>query len=400
MERPNTYEIYVNHCKLEMGEKAIYKKRDNISNKLEDLMRKKLTLLSILFFILVQAPVFSVTEENVSKHIIKNVPYHPMLDGFCAMSSLWMNLEYYGSRTEVGKLLNLGWSFGFFYWITPEKIWIYPNTGPVEEIVYAAEALGYDVKEFKHKSLEEARMTLVKYISQNIPVIVQWIGHTVLAYGYENNGDVIIYHNPSDPTSAVVKMESKSGYTDIHENNSVTLKEWEGPPCLWGVFGYHCVVVTPSEKKSDIDWKKIWKRSAEKTLGTEKNPYPAEYGFEGIHALLKDMKVAEFKTEDEMIKYLLNFEGVFFLGAGFRREAAAFLAGRASADNHSALLEAAIAFRESAHLFRRGYNLVLLLKKDPSKASIVKKGYTDILEKIAEFEKSGANALFEAAKTE
>ncbi len=365
---------------------------------MENRMKKYLMVTATLVFLMVAmtTPVFA--DEMPAKHIIADVPFHPMLDGFCAMTSLWMNMDYYGCRTEVASLLNLGWSHGFFYWKTPERIWIYPNTGPVEDLIWAAQTLGWDVQFFEHASLEEAKATLVRYISQDIPVLVQWIGHTVFAYGYDEGGDIVIYHNPQDPTSILVKKETEPGYLDAYQERRRELKEWEGPPFLWGAFGYQCLVITQPEEKKEIDWKAVWKRSAEKTLGIEKNPYPAAYGIEGINILLEDLKAVQFESEEEKANYLLNFEGVFFLGTGFRREAAAFLAGRASADNNPDLRDAAIAFRESAHLFRRGYNLVLLLKEDRAKADIVKKGYYDILKKIAGFEKKGAEALLAAAK--
>jgi hypothetical protein len=365
---------------------------------MEDEMKKNLMVFVILAFLVFTASAPVLSSETPTKHIIQDVPYHPMLDGFCAMSSLWMNMDYYGYKTDVASLLNLGWSYGFFYWKTPERNWIYPNTGPVEDLIWAAETLGWDAQLFEHASLEEAKATLIKHISKDIPVIVQWIGHTVFAFGYEETGDVVIYHDPSDPTSVVVKDESQPGYLDIWQAKRMVLSKWEGPPYLWGAFGYHCLVITPPTENKAIDWKAVWKRNAEKTLGTDKNPYPAEYGLEGIHILLEDMNTIQFETDEEKINYLLNFEGVFFLGTGFRREAAAFLAGWASADNNLALQDAAIAFRELAHLYRRGYNLVLLLKKDKTKADIVMKGYVAILEKIAEFEKKGADALLVAAK--
>lgn len=360
-------------------------------------MRKQLTFAAVLILLVAQAAIVGSAVETEDSHIITGVPYHPMLDGFCAMTTMWMNLEYYGVSSETASLLNLGWSHGFFYWVTPQRTWAYPNTGPVEEIIYAAEVLGFEAKEFKHESLDEAKTTIVKYVSKDMPVVVQSIGHTVLAYGYEKGGDVIIYHDPHDPTSAVTKDTSRPGSEYTHAAQRADIKRWEEPPFNWGVFGYHCVVLTPNEKETKIDWKQIWRRSAGKTLGTVKNPYPAKYGVEGIQALIEDMKKKEFKDEEEKVKYLLGFEGTFFLGTGFRREAAAFLAGQASAMESDALLKASNAFRQSSHLFRAGYNLVLLLKKDSSKAEIVKKGFLDLLAKITIFEERGADALLEAA---
>lgn len=126
-----------------------------------------------------------------------------MLDGYCAITSLRMNLDYYGFEVEQSMLLNLGWNYGFFFMSTPFYNAAYPDTDPVEEIVFAAEHLGFKAKVVTHDSLEEAKITLVKYISQNKPVIVQWIPHSVLAYGYKDNGARIIYNDPGEPASTV-----------------------------------------------------------------------------------------------------------------------------------------------------------------------------------------------------
>jgi hypothetical protein len=353
----------------------------------------------ILFFLLFFSALgflLADTNEKKESHIIQGVPYHPMLDGFCGMTALWMNLDYYGQDIETATLLNLGWSYGFFYWKTPERTWIYPNTGPVEEIVHAANILGFEAKVILHKSVEEAKQTLVGYLSRDIPVIIQWIGHTGLAYGYENGGETVVFHNPDDPGLKLSK-DATDPYDDLMAAKRMNIRQWEGPPWLWGVFGYKCVVLSPVQSKPVIDLKTIFKRNAEKTLGILKDSYPAEYGLEGLSKLIQDMEMIQFKENKERVNYLLNFEGLFFLGTGFRREAAAFLAGQASISPNKALSKAAIAFRKSAQHFREGYNLLLKLKTDHLLSTAIHQGYLAILKEIADWEKKGAEALIAAA---
>jgi len=362
---------------------------------------KRHTLSIVLTLVLGLA--LSATEPATNppeSHRIENVPFHPMMEGFCAMTSLWMNLEYYGTAVEVATLLNLGWSHGLFYWKTPERTWIYPNTGPVEEIVHAAPLFGYEAREFKHDTIEAARRTIVDHVSRDIPVIVQWIGHTVLAVGYEKYGEVVIVHNPGEPRSAMVLDGSRPGWQDSRAYERHDTARWQTPPFSWGVFGYHCIVVRPTTRRIAIDWKAVWRRSADKTLGRIQDPYPALYGLKGLRVLIDDCRQASFDTDDERTVFLMNFEGLFFLGSGFRREAAAFLAGAAAITNDGALTEASRAFRDSTHLCRRGYNLLLKLREKQVDAALVHRAVLDLLEKFHDAEKRGAEALMRASASD
>jgi len=361
-------------------------------------MRKIIIKFVILGFIVIFSLQNFAADEAPASFLISGIEYKPMLDGFCAMTSLAMVMEFYGIDTEQSFLLNLGWSYGFFFWLTPQKVWAYPNTGPIEAMQFVGKTIGLKTQLFEHKALKEAKKTLVTFISQGKPVIVQWIGHTVVAIGYEKSGDVIIYHNPDEPfISATDKTDLKKfNFNGDTEKRSLT--EWEKPPFLWGVFGYHCLVVTPGVKKPVVDWNSIWTRNAQKTLGIVKNKYPAQYGIEGIKATIEDIKTRKFANEKALHKYLSSFEGTFYLGCGFRREAAAFLAAQAYSMNSPDLLKAAVAFRKSAYLNRAGYKLIQWLQSNGSRVKNVKKMVTEIFEKLICTEKKGAEYLLKAAK--
>ena len=162
---------------------------------------------------------------------------------------------------------------------------------------------------------------------------------------------------------------------------------------------FQMVVVEPDDKKIKIDWRKIWKRNAEKTLGVIKNPYPANYGIKGIKEMIKGLKNISFQNNKELAEFLIRYEMTLKLGVGFRRDAAAFLAGQASLLKNNNLSRGSLAFLESAHLFREGMNLIhYWLKRHPEQAEDARKALIGILERIVDSEQRGAQFLLEASK--
>lgn len=350
---------------------------------------------SMLFILLVYSNLFCV--ERKENYIIKGVKYFPMLDGYCAMTALRMNLNYYSMKIDQDILLNLGWNYGFVYIKTPYYSIAYPDTDPVEEIELACKLIGFKTKILTHQSINEAKESLVSYIAQNIPVLVQWIPHTILAYGYKDNGDLIIYHDPGDPINVKMPntLEIPMGKGQV---TSMEITEWEKMPFLWGMRQYQMVVIEPADRKIDIDWKKIWKRNSKKTLGIIKNPFPANYGVDGIKEMVKDLKQIINKNNDKNLELVKRYDICFKLGVGFRRNAATFLAGQASILKDSNISLASQAFLESAHHFREGFNLINWLKNHPEEYKNVENEIIMILEKIIASEKKGAKFLSKASK--
>ncbi len=356
----------------------------------------KKVICSILIFFIISLPVYS--DNNSQSHIIENVNYYPMLDGYCAMTALRMNMDYYGIEAEQSLLLNLGWNYGFFFMSNPFYTVAYPDTDPVEEIVFAAESLGFKANVMTHSSIDEAKETLVEYISQDKPVLVQWIPHTVLAYGYKNSGSNIIYHDPGKPG------KQTRGSTDVNfaigmgKQVSKDINEWLGRPQMWGMRQFQMIVIEPDDKKPKIKWQAIWKRNAEKTLGLVKNDYPGYYGIAGLQEMQKSIEAVSTQNNEQHGNILENLEMTFELGVGFRRDAAAFLAGQASVLQNRNLSKASSKFLESAHLFGEGLNLLRWFKKHPEKQSQVQKEITQIVRRIIDSEKSAAGFLLKASQ--
>lgn len=349
----------------------------------------------MLFVLLVYSNLFCV--EQKENHTIEGMNYFPMLDGYCAMTALRMNLNYYNIKIDQGLLLNLGWNYGFIYIKTPYYSIAYPDTDPVEEIELACKLIGFKTKILTHQSINEAKESLVSYIAQNIPVLVQWIPHTIIAYGYKDNGNLIIYHDPGDPIN--VKIHNTSEILMFKgQSISMEITEWEKMPFLWGMRQYQMVVIEPVNRKIDIDWKKIWKRNSEKILGIIKNPFPANYGIDGIKEMIKDLKQIINQNNDQNLEILKRFDICFKLGAGFRRNTATFLAGQASILKDGNIRLASQAFLESAHQFREGFNLINWLKTHPEEYINVGNEIIMILEKIIASEKKGAEFLSNASK--
>jgi len=355
--------------------------------------------LKVILIILVFGLSMNLYCQKKDNHLINSVNYFAMLDGYCAMTALQMNLDYYDFVIDQSFLLNLGWNYGFLYLKTPYYTVSYPDTDPVEEIVYACSKIGFKTTVLFHKSIKEAREALLNYISRDIPVIIQWVPHTVLAYGYIDSANIVIYN---DPGNYIIQ-----GIEDINgiqfgkgERVSMPISDWEKMPYLWGFRQYQMVIIEPKDKRINVDWKQIWKRNAEKTLGIIENQFPGYYGINGINEIIKDLKININQDISKNVGIVKNFELCFKLGIGFRRDAAAFLSGQASNLNDGNLRFASIEFLKSANYFQQGYNLINWFNNnyEPDKCNQALYEFIKILENIVECERNGANYLLEASK--
>jgi len=349
----------------------------------------------VAFLLIFSVPMLGARKNE--SHSIKDVIYYPMLDGYCAITSLRMNLSYYGVEVEQSLLLNLGWDYGFFFISSPYYIGAYPDTDSVEEIVHASNLLGFKTKVLTHKSLEKAKASIVKYISQDIPVLIQWTPHTVLAYGFEDDGNTVLINDPGEPISHLMAKELSIPIGRGAQAKS-RISEWVKDPYLWNYRQFQIVVVQPETKQLKIDWKEIWKRNAEKTLGTDVGAYLDYTGVKGMKKLAEGLKTHFGQNEQQFLATLQNFELTFELGVGFRRDASSFLAGQAAAMNDTSLSAASRCFLGSAYLFKKGYSLLRWLKDHPDDQPMVEEELVEIILKIAEIEEKGASFLFEASK--
>lgn len=355
----------------------------------------KIVLLVLLFFGLNK----NLISQDKDYYLIDSVNYYAMLDGYCAMTALQMNLDYYGFKIDQSLLLNLGWNYGFMYLKTPFYTIAYPDTDPVEEIVFACNHIGFKATVLIHKTLKESRETIVKYISQDIPVLIQWTPHTILAYGYKDSANVVIYNDPGDFRNQSVDIIDKIPFGK-GENISMPISDWEKMPYLWGMRQYQIVVIEPKDKTININWKVIWKRNAEKTLGSIKNQFQTFFGIDGMNEIIKDLNEISGKNISKCIEIIKNYEMCFKLGIGFRRDAAAFLAGQASTMIDNNLRLASIEFMKSAQYFHKGYNLIDWFNNNYEQKSGEQaiSEFIEIFEKIVECEIEGSTYLLKALK--
>ncbi len=239
--------------------------------------------------------------------------------------------------------------------------------------------------------MSKQKNSLRKYLSQNIPVIVQWTPHTVLAYGYEYDGNTIIIHNPGDPRA---KLMPKTQWMQNKHDVSVWLRE----PYLWQYRQFQMVVVRPKTKEQKIEWKGIWERAAQKTLGVATGDYPNYSGIKGLQTLSQSIEKHFGQDEQKFRQTLHNFKTTFELGVGFRRNASAFIAGYAAATNDTNLSSAARCFRTSAHLFRKGENLLKWSREHQEEQSQVEKEIVGIIKQIIKNEEAAANFLLKVSE--
>lgn len=341
----------------------------------------------------------ALADDAAASHVIENVKYVPMLDSYCATTGLQMILDYCGAEADKSLLLNLGWDYGFFFLSTPFYSMAYPCTEPIAEVAHAARLLGFQTEVLTHTSLEQARAALVKHLRQDRPVLIQWTPHTVLAFGYEDGGDTIIIHDPGEPRA---KLAGKAAAFPFARGPAVKCKisDWVKPPYLWNYRQFQMAVVQPGDKKRSIDWKRIWKRNAQKTLGTDADAYGAFSGVKGIRSLAAAFKNRFARDEKGFREVLKNFQWTFPIGVGFRRNASAFLAGQAAAMNNPHLARASRCFRQSAYLFKEGESLMRHLQKHPEKQAELVKAIVAVLLDIAKVEERAAGFLLKAAGSE
>jgi hypothetical protein len=263
-------------------------------------------------------------------HTIRDVPYFDMRGGFCTPTVLRMNFEFHGLKVPATVLQNWSWNYGFH--LNDQKRISFPTTDPVEQIEHAAAVLGYETTIHTHDSLAAATARIKSLVDQNVPAIVQWIPHSVLAVGYE--GDRLLIHDPRD---VLAPEEGKVfGAGAYHASLPVA---WNQPPALWNIRRYLVIEMRPGRDSltdwAAIDWAPILKRNALRTLG----------GRQGADWL----GVAAIRQLAERPRGDLTLTGYY--GWTARQNAALFLRSQANAD----LKQAGEHFANSAELFRQLY---------------------------------------------
>jgi hypothetical protein len=261
---------------------------------------------------------------------IRDVPYFDMRGGFCTPTVLRMNFEFHGTPVPATVIQNWSWNYGFH--LNDQKRIAFPTTDPVEQIVHAAEVMGYEAVTYTHDSTEEATERIKTLIDEGVPAIVQWIPHSVLAVGY--TGDRLLIHDPNDQLAP--EQGKAFGNGAFFASRPGT---WNRPPALWSVRRFLVIVLRPTDHVvrdyDTIDWAPIARRNAQRTLGGQQGP--DWYGVAALRSL------AEQPRGD------LSLTGYY--GWTARQNAALFLRSHKDAN----LRTAGQHFNRSAALFRKLY---------------------------------------------
>lgn len=272
------------------------------------------------------------TDNLPTKHIIKNVSYIPMYDYWatCAITALEMQLKYFGVDYPHSILMNIDWAYGTGYSNSPFNKILCVNSESIDTILYTAKIIGCSITEINNQKKEKAWETLKGYLAQNIPVIIQWTGHTVLAVGYDESPTLskplVIYHNPRSPAKF---LESEGYNSTLGAYASMPLDQWM-TPSYWGHHRFspkkfEMIIVKPPKNEVAIPWDEVMVKNAEKTLGLgEWAPNPPYYwsGYEATRKLAEDIEAGRM-TFQNMAKMRIWTTAA----PAQRSHASAFLAG-------------------------------------------------------------------------
>ena len=351
------------------------------------------------------------SDELPKKYIIEGVPYVPMYEYWstCAMSSLEMALEYYGYDYSIMTLMNLGWQYGATLVENEAGPVLMPGAEqPITGILYAAETLGFSTKEINNQTKEEAWETLKTQISGDRPVIIQWTRHTVLAVGYDENGEKaeVIYHNPAPPKGLLGSyMGVKKVRVKANPGSYVRMKKdkWFGEKYWVNANSYpakrfEMILLEPPSDKKSIDWKSVLQRNAAKTLGQEDwSSYPP-YVWYSVDAFKRAAeKVESGGWSREELNSLFSASG---WGPASRSHAAAFLSGLGQSSGIDRLKEAARWFERSGYYWQEARDTWNYVKEKPEigKVSNYRKVISGALRKVALAEERAGKALAEAGE--
>lgn len=353
------------------------------------------------------------TAELPTKHIIEDVPYIPMYEYWatCAITSLEMQLKYFGADYPLSLLMNIDWAYGAIYLKTPQRPFLFPNTEPILTSLYTAETLGCNVTEINNQDEEAAWKTLKGFLAQDIPVIAQWSFHTVLVVGYDESSSLseplVIYHNPGPPSRYL--DPSYPGVTPEGFNSTLgayiamPLDQWMSP-YLWGnkfsypLKRYEMIVVKPAINEPIIHWDKVMTRNAEKTLALgEWASYPPSIwnGCEAIRQVAEDIETGIITPEN--LSQLFSTTGH---GPGARSHASAFLASLSEMTDSKGLREASEYFELAAYKWQEANALWKYAQDHPDEVpeEVYMSRLAEVFHQIADYEEMAGNALMKGAK--
>ena len=260
-------------------------------------------LLPAAALLLASITVLAVPSALCSGSVGVSVPFYPMHSAVCAARSLQMVLSFYGYNYSISLLLQLmGWDYGAFY--MPQYHFGYGlGEAPVQAIVEACKRLGFNATVITVESFSKAISTLRHYLSQGIPVILQWRGHTVVATGITGSSVLIndpgggIYvcrlledaefvnaTNALSPYTKYLELECRYGGKNVEMPLNALREVWRS----WSGT-YTMIVVKPLHPVTDpsrIDWARVIEEAARYVVeGGHMDELAAKYLFRAATCL-------------------------------------------------------------------------------------------------------------------
>ena len=355
----------------------------------------------------------NVTTKLPTKYTIEDVPYTPMYEYWstCAITSLEMQLKYFGADYPLPLLMNIDWVYGAVYVNTPDGPMLWPNTDPIPAILYTARTLGCRITEINNQDEKTAWETLKRFLAQDIPVVIQWAPHTVLAVGYDESPSLpeplVIYHNPAppswflDPSYPGGKPEGFDSALGAYA--TMPLGQWMSPDFWGNRFSYppkkyEMIIAMPPETEPSIPWDEVMTRNARKVLGLgEWISYPPYFwsGCEATRQAAKDIEAGVLTLKD--LTYMFRTTG---WGPANRSHASAFLASLSEVTNSKDLRKASEYFELAAYKWEEVNTLWKYIEDHPRE--IPKDVYlprlVEVFYEITDYEEMAGNVLMRGAK--
>jgi len=332
-----------------------------------------------MFVSMVQALITTENPELPTKHIIENVPFMPQITAECTISTLRMQLAYYGAVYSQTFLLNLsGWDYAFSYYYP--YVWV--SLEPVYTVLHVGEIFGCKIEHYSNQTFENAWRTLREFIAQDKPVFIQWRTHSVLAVGYDDEDNLVYLNDPA--ASAYLERENFGAYVAMSLETFKDLDHWGTSPR-----GNHheMLVVVPPKVKPTVSWSDVLTVNAGYlTSGTLQ-----------MKGFADDLETGFDLTGEYLRERLGGIASVTFAtGWIFREDAAAFIEGLAQMTGSKNLDDASIYLRSTAECFAEGKALLenkLRVGEIPDLPRVA-----EALRRAADYQEKAGESLMKGAK--
>jgi hypothetical protein len=380
----------------------------------------------------------------VARHVVSDVPY--LYQGSvpsCHETSLRMILSFHGLNCSSSYIRNLsGFNYGFKYFKENHFAVACAESpmGPWPHMAYAAEKMGCSVDLIRGKSWETTWPLIREYLDKDVPLYMPllnmkylWkttfpVPHVVLLCGYDEEKGVVMLHDPalgevgegipSLPRQYVPIEERQEGepyigmsgaYAEFRIEDFEKACDLAGTP--WQPFWKNGVaIISPTSGRSTVSWAEVIDRNGKLTLGLMAEVAGEEvgaadtYGPAGLENLADDLgSCFGLPGKPKAIRAILGLlRGMtFHVGADYKKDAQAFLAGMAGITKDRDLEEASFHLRFTANCFEQGLaEIDQVLEKEPASQDAVFRTLDRIaglLRHAAESERRAGSSLRQAA---